>query len=47
MGASLPGALVSLAVIGSPASFVSFTASGESFFSAAFCSGVPAASMRV
>ena len=31
MAASLPGAAVSLAVIGSPASFDSLTASGESF----------------
>ena len=46
-GALLPGACVSLAMIGSPASFVLFTASGESFRSFAFCSGVAAASMRV
>ena len=47
MGASLPGAVVSLAVIGSPASSVAVTASGESFASRAFCSGVAGASMRV
>ena len=37
MEASLPGARVSLAVIGSPASSVSVTASGVSFLKAAFC----------
>ena len=47
MGASLPGARVSLATIGSPASSDSLTASGESFCSLAFCSGVAGASMRV
>ena len=47
MEASLPGARVSLAVIGSPASFDSLTASGERFCSLAFCSGVAGASMRV
>jgi hypothetical protein len=38
--ASLPGARVSFAVIGSPASSVAVTASGESFLSRFFCSGV-------
>ena len=47
IGASLPGARVSLAVIGSPASVDALTASGESFASRAFCSGVAGASMRV
>ena len=47
MGASLPGARVSLAVMGSPASFDSATASGVSLSSRVFCSGVAAASMRV
>ena len=40
-------AVGSLAVIGSPASFDSLTASGDSFCSRAFCSGVAGASMRV
>ena len=40
IGALLPGARVSLAVIGSPASVDSLTASGDSFCSLAFCSGV-------
>ena len=39
IGALLPGARVSLAVIGSPASFDSLTASGDSFCSRAFCCG--------
>ena len=47
IGASFPGARVSFAVIGSPASSVAVTASGESFLSRFFCSGVAAASMRV
>ena len=47
MGASLPGARVSLAVIGSPASFDAVTVSGDSFASLAFCSGVAGASIRV
>ena len=47
IGASLPGARVSLAVIGSPARRDSLTASGESLCSLAFCSGVAGASMRV
>jgi hypothetical protein len=47
IGASLPGARVSLLVIGSPASVAAVTASGESFSSLAFCSGVAGASMRV
>jgi len=46
IGASLPGARVSLAEIGSPASCVSLTASGASCSSRAFCSGVAGASMR-
>src|SRR3712207_4132609 len=46
MAASLPGARVILAVIGSPASSVAVTSSGESFPSAAFCSRVAGASMR-
>ena len=45
--ALLPGALVSLAVIGSPASVDAVTASGDNFPSLAFCSGVAGASMRV
>ena len=45
IGASFPGARVSFAVIGSPASSVAVTASGESFLSRFFCSGVAAASM--
>ena len=47
MAALLPGAFVSLAVIGSPANVVVVTISGDSFFSAAFCAGVAGASMRV
>ena len=47
MGALLPGARVSLAVIGSPANSAALTASGDSFASSAFCSGVAGASMRV
>ena len=47
MEAPLPGARVSLASMGSPARLSSFTASGESFESRAFSSGVAAASMRV
>ena len=47
IGALLPGALVSLAMIGSPASCDAVTASGDSFASLAFCSGVAGASMRV
>ena len=39
-GALLPGARVSLAMIGSPASVVSLTGSGDSFCKRAFCSGV-------
>ena len=45
IGASLPAARVSLAVIGSPASSVAVTASGESLPSAAFSSRVAAASI--
>jgi hypothetical protein len=40
MAASLPGALVSLAVIGSPASVDAADRSGDSLPSFAFCSGV-------
>ena len=47
IGALFPGARVSLAVIGSPARCDSFTLSGESFCSLAFCSRVAGASMRV
>ena len=47
MGALLPGALVSLAVMGSPASSESLTASGDNLASLAFCSGVAGASIRV
>ena len=47
IAAPLPGAVVSLASIGSPASVAAATDAGESFASRAFCSGVAAASMRV
>src|ERR1700756_5297306 len=47
MGAWLPGALVNLATMGSPANSVSFTESAESFCSLRFCSGDAGASMRV
>jgi len=47
IGASMPRARVSLAVMVSPASCDSRTDSGESFSSRAFCSGVAGASMRV
>ena len=46
MAAPLPGARVSLAVIGSPASSVAVTWSGDSFSSTAFCAGVAGASTR-
>ncbi len=46
IAASLPGARVSFAEIGSPASSVAVTASGESFLRRSFCSGVAGASMR-
>ena len=46
IGAPLPGACYSYAVIGSPASSVAVTASGDSFASAAFCAGVAGASTR-
>ena len=46
IGAPLPGAVVSLAVIGSPASSRAATADGESRFRIAFCAGVAGASMR-
>src|ERR1700740_1586067 len=42
--ASLPGARVSFAVIGSPASSVAVTDSGEGFLAMFFCSGVAGAS---
>ena len=47
MDALLPGARVSLAVMGSPASVYAVTASGVSFLKAAFCWGDAGASMRV
>ena len=47
MGASLPGARVSLAVMGSPARADALTASGASRARRAFSSGVAGASMRV
>ena len=47
IGAPLPGARVSFAVIGSPARLDSFTASGDSLPSFAFSSGVAGESMRV
>jgi hypothetical protein len=46
MGASLPGARVSLAVIGSPAS-VAGIASGDSFANRVFIAGVVGTSMRL
>ena len=46
MGALSPGARVSLAVIGSPASVDALTAWGKSLARWAFCSGVAGASMR-
>jgi hypothetical protein len=46
MGAPLPGAVVSAATIGSPASSPAGTCSGESLASAAFCSRVAAVSTR-
>ena len=46
IGAPLPGAEVSLAVIGSPASSVALTASGDSLASRAFSSRDAAASTR-
>ena len=47
IGASLPGAVSQLAVIGSPASVGAVTASGESFASSPSAPGVAGASMRV
>jgi hypothetical protein len=47
IAAPLPGALVSFASIGSPASVAAAIDAGESFASRAFCSGVAAASIRV
>ena len=46
MEASLPGAFVSFARIGSPASVDAVTASGDNFPSAAFWAGVAAYSSR-
>ena len=46
MAAPLPGAVVSIAVIGSPASVVAVTCSGESLASTAFCSRLAGASTR-
>ena len=46
MAAPFPGAVVSLSVIGSPASSVAVTASGASVPSRAFCSLVAGASTR-
>src|SRR2546427_10107479 len=43
IAALLPGALVSLAVMGSPASFSSLTASRDSFCRRVFCSDVAGA----
>jgi hypothetical protein len=47
MEASLPGAWVNFAMMGSPARSDSWTAAGESFCSLAFSAGVAGASMRV
>ena len=47
MGALLPGAVVSFLRMGSPASCGVATASGDSFSSLLFCSGVAGASIRV
>jgi hypothetical protein len=47
MAAPLPGARVSLAVMGSPASSGAVTAAGASLPSTAFCAGVAGASIRV
>ena len=47
IGAPLPGAAVSFAVIGSPASSDAATSSGDSSASRAFCSRVAGASIRV
>ena len=44
--APLPGASVSVAVIGSPASSVAVTCDGDSYASTAFCSRVAGASTR-
>ena len=46
MAAPLPGAAVSLAVIGSPANSPALTCSGDSLPSTAFCSRVAGESMR-
>ncbi len=47
MGAPLPGARVSVPVIGSPARVEAVTISGDSLPSRAFSAGVAGASMRV
>ena len=47
IGAPFPGARVSFATIGSPARFGALTDSGDNLSSAAFCSSVAGASMRV
>ena len=46
IGAPFPGAVVSAALIGSPASSVAATCSGESLASASFCARLAAVSMR-
>lgn len=46
MGAPFPGAVVSTAVIGSPASSPAGTWDGDSLASAAFCSRVALVSIR-
>ena len=46
MGALFPGAVVSRAVIRSPASSEAVICSGDSLASLAFCSGVAGASIR-
>ena len=46
MAAPLPGAWLRIWVIGSPASSLLWTCSGESLASLAFCSGVAGASTR-
>ena len=46
IGSPLPGAVVSAATIGSPASSLAATCDGDSRASAAFCSRVAAVSTR-
>ena len=46
IAAPLPGAVVSFAMIGSPASSAAVTCSGDSLASFAFCSRVAGESMR-